>query len=340
LVDYKVGEFYRLEANLDYHMGRPLVNQLDLVVIKDLSTMFTALKSGEIDGAARTLPPELAADWKDDSDIEIIQTPLMWGINLVLNNMALPFGNLETRRALSYCIDRDELLQIVGLGQGTSGTAGYPHPESFHRCDGNTQLYDPETGKQLFSKLGYKDRDGDGFREDPNGKPIDWDIVAEASQPLYIRAAEIIVDQLKQVGLKTHVKTLERGAFTELIYRMGNYNMAVMELVPHGLADDDMMIVLQYGEKKTDMMPYSARDAALESWKAAATVEQRRAASCHLQGLINSYPRRLMLWYPTGFFAYNKRAYDNYSLIRGYNIFNKYSFIPNEARKGFVLRNQ
>jgi hypothetical protein len=47
-----------------------------------------------------------------------------------------------------------------------------------------------------------------------------------------------------------------------------------------------------------------------------------------------------MLWYPEGFFAYNNTRYDNYSVIMGENdIFHKYSFIPNEARKGFVLEN-
>ena len=337
LADYKVGEYYKLEANNDYHMGKPLVGKLNLVVIKDFSTMFTALKSGEIDGAARTLSPELVADWEKDPNITVIKTPYMWGASLTLNNTKLPFGDLKTRQALSLCIDRDEILEVVGLGEGTSGTKGYPHPEAFHYGPYNAQPFDLAKGKALFDELGYLDKNGDGFRENPDGTPLEWRIVAESSQPLYVRAAEIVVDQLAAAGIKANVQAMEPGTYFDNVYRKGNYEIASGEFVPHGLADDDMMLVLQYGEKNTDMMPYPERDAAIEAWKAASSKEGRLEASYELQRLINQYPRRIMLWYPHGFFAYNKNVYDNYSIIRGYNIFNKYSFIPNEARRGFVL---
>ncbi|MBI9109328.1 MAG: ABC transporter substrate-binding protein [Spirochaetales bacterium] len=337
LIDYKVGEYYKLEANPDYHMGKPLVGRLTLVVIKDLSTMFTALRSGEIDGAARTMPVELVADWKGDPNLNIVQVPYMWGACVTLDNKNLPFGDLKTRKALSLCIDRDELLEIVALGQGLSGTLGYPHPEAFHASPDSFQAYDPAAGKKMFDELGYIDVDGDGFRENPDGTKLDWRIIAETSQPLYVRAGEILVDQLENVNIRAHVEAMEKASFSETLYKKGNYNMSVGEFVPHGLCDDDMMMVLQYGEKKTDLMPYAERDQALLDWKAAGDKEGRLEASYKLQALINKYPKRVMLWYPHGFFAYNKNAYDNYSIVRGYNIFNKYSFIPNDARDGFVL---
>ena len=148
-----------------------------------------------------------------------------------------------------------------------------------------------------------------------------------------------MVEHFDKVGIKAHVEALEKAAFSEMLYKTGNYNMSIGEFVPHGLCDDDMMLVLQHGEKKTDLLPYPERDTALQTWKQAGTRESRLEASYELQKLINQYPKRIMLWYPHGFFAYNKNAYDNYSIIKGYNIFNKYSFLPNEARKGFILEN-
>ena len=169
LIDYKVGEYYQLEANKDYHMGPPLVDKLNLVVIKDLSTMFTALKSGEIDGAARTMPVELLRDWKKDNSMRIIETPYMWGACLTLDTKNMPFANLEIRQAVSLSIDRDELLSIVALGQGVNAACGYPHPDAFHTSPDNAQPFDPPRAGMLFDKLGYKDTDGDGFRENPDG---------------------------------------------------------------------------------------------------------------------------------------------------------------------------
>ncbi len=337
LVDFKAKEYYVLEAFEDYHMGKPLVDKLTLLVITDLSNMFTALKSGEIDGAARTLPVELIPDWKKDKNIGIIETPYMWSASMTLNTKKMPFAELDARQALSLSIDRDELLSVVALGNGLSGEKGYPHPEAFHASPDAAQPYDPVKAAALYDELGYVDKDGDGFRDNPDGSALDWGIVADTSQPLYVRAGEIIVDQLAKLNIKAHVQAMEKGAYFQTVYRKGNYDMSIGEFVPHGVADDDMMIVLQYGEKKTDKIPYPERDAALEAWKKASTKEGRLEASYYLQSLINKAPKRVMLWYPHGFFAYNKNVYDNYSIVRGYNIFNKYSFIPNEARKGFVM---
>lgn len=337
LTDYKVGEYYKLEANESYHMGEPLVGELNLVVIKDMSTMFTALKSGEIDGAARTVPVELVSEWKNNKDMGIIEVPYMWSACITLDTKNQPFANLDVRQAISYTINRNELLEIVALGNGISATCGYPHPAAFHTNPENSQPYDPAKAKAMFDEMGYVDINGDGFRENPDGTPLNWRIIAETSQPLYVRAGEIVVEHFEEIGIKAHVQALEKAAFSELLWKKGNYNMSIGEFVPHGVADDDMMMVLQYGEKKTDLVPYPERDAALEAWKKAGTKETRLQASYDLQELINKHPKRVMLWYPNGFFAYNKTVYDNYSIVKGYNIFNKYSFIPNEVRKGFVL---
>jgi peptide/nickel transport system substrate-binding protein len=340
IVDYKVGEYYKLEANEEYHMGAPLVKKLNLVMIRDFSTMFTALRSGEIDGAARNLPPEMVEEWSKIPNITIVKTPYLWGACITLDTTQRPFGELGFREALSYAINRDELLQIVGLNQGISGTVGYPHPLSFHTNPNNSQPYDAEKAAQLFTEMGYVDSNGDNFRETPEGRPIDWRILVDASAPLYVRAAEIIAEHLAAINLKAHVEALETAAYNEVVNVQGNYNMTVGEFVPHGLADDDMMMVLQYSEQKTDIVPYPERDQALIDWEAAVSKEERIAASHRLQTLINKYPKRIMLWYPEGFFAYNNTRYDNYSALMGENdIFHKYSFLPNEARKGFVLEN-
>ncbi|MDR0670141.1 MAG: ABC transporter substrate-binding protein, partial [Treponema sp.] len=340
IVDYKVGEYYTLEAFEDYHLGVPLVKKLNLVVIRDFSTMFTALRSGEIDAAARNLPPEMVEEWSKIPNITIVKTPYLWGACITLDTTKRPFAELAFREALSYAINRDELLEIVGLGYGISGTAGYPHPLSFHTNPNNAQVYDPGKAAQLFTEMGYLDINGDGFRETPEGQPIDWRILVDASGPLYVRAAEIIVEHLAAINLRAHVEALETAAYNEVVSVQGNYNMTVGEFVPHGLADDDMMLVLQYGEQASDLIPYPERDQALEDWKAAVSKEERIAASYHLQTLINKYPKRIMLWYPEGFFAYNNTRYDNYSVIMGENdLFHKYSFISSEARQPFVLDN-
>jgi peptide/nickel transport system substrate-binding protein len=280
----------------------------------------------------------MVEEWSKYPNITIVKTPYIWASCLTLETAKLPFGDLGVREAVSYAINRDEILEVVGLNRGISGTVGYPHPLSFHTNPDNAQPYDPQKAAQLFTEMGYVDINGDGFRETPDGKPIDWRIIVDASGPLDVRAAEIISEQFKAINIKTHVEALESAAYSEAFNVTGNYNMTVGEFVPHGLADDDMMMVLQYNEQKTDAVPYTERDAAMEAWEAAVTGPERTAATYHLQGLINKHPKRIMLYYPEGYFAYNNTRYDNYSVIMGENdLFHKYSFLPNKAREGFVI---
>ena len=58
--------------------------------------------------------------------------------------------------------------------------------------------YDPAAARALLDRLGYKDRDGDGYRETPEGKPLTiakgstTDATARASDELWKRNMDAI----------------------------------------------------------------------------------------------------------------------------------------------------
>jgi peptide/nickel transport system substrate-binding protein len=331
MVEYKPDEYYKFVANEDYFKGKPLVDELTLVMIKDPQTMFTALKSGEIDGAARSLPPELLAEWENDPDIKIMNAPTLWGVWLDLNLGREPFIEREVRQAISLAVNPDPMLETIMLNKGQSGLHGWPHPDSEWTDPNLEQPYDQAKAIALLDELGYADTDGDGFRESPAGEPIDWNIKVASNQPLYARAAEMIVDQLAEVGLKTHVETMDPASFAGL-WSSGEYDMRAMEITPHGIADQDMLIILYNVDNKRALEPDPDKDEIVARWFEAGTKEDRLVVSYELQNLNNLYPNRRMLWYPDGMFAYRWEAYDNYESSPGYGIYHKYSFLPNEAR--------
>lgn len=78
---------------------------------------------------------------------------------------------LALRRAIGLAIDVDTLIKVVYLGQGlpaaqivAPGIAG--HNAAF------TRKYDPAGSAALLDKLGYDKRDAQGFRLQPDGKPL------------------------------------------------------------------------------------------------------------------------------------------------------------------------
>lgn len=332
LVDYKANEYYKYKANPHYWNGRPMVDELTLVMIKNLQTMFTALKTGEIDGAARPLPPELVKNWATDPDIEIAKAPSLWGTWLHINLGRKPFDNREIRKAIALAIDPDPMLERIMLGMAQSGSHGWPHIDSFWTRPDLKVPHDPEKAKAIFDQTGMADKNGDGLRDMPNGDPINWEIKVASNRPLLMRASEMVARQLQAVGIQSTVTIVDPASFAGL-WKSGQYDLRVMDITPHGIADQDMLVLLHKGDSKRAINPEPEKEAILKRWLKASTRQDRLKASHDLQVYQNQYPNRIMLWYPDGLFAYRWKSYDNYASSAGYGIFHKYSFLPEPARK-------
>ncbi|POF28050.1 ABC transporter substrate-binding protein [Roseibium marinum] len=335
LVDYEADRYYKFEANENYWRGKPTVKKLNIVMIKDPQTMFTALKTGEIDGAARPVPPELVLQWKNDSALEMISAPTLWGVWLDINVGRKPFDDRDLRRAVTLAINPEPMLERVVLGQGKSGKHGWPHVDSFWTKPDLAAAHDPELAMSILDEGGYADRDGDGTRETPDGKPLVFDLKIASNQPTFLRAAEIVTEQLKEVGVGVKVTSIDPGSMGQM-WRSRQFDLRIADITPHGIADQDMLVILYRGDIKNEMLLDEDKKTIVDRWLNAETREDRLKVSYELQEYQTKYPNRVMLWYPETVFAYRWQAYDNYVPSTGYGIFHKYSFLPEEARDGTV----
>lgn len=334
LVDYKADEYYHLVAHEDYWLGKPLVDEITLVMIKDPQTIFSALKSGEIDGAARAMPPELVAAWHTDPDIEIAQAPSLWGTWMTMNLNQPVFNDRDLRHALSLAIDADAMVDRIMLGRAQSGKHGWPHLDSTWTHPGLEVPFDTSAAEAGLDAVGFVDADGDGLRDLPDGSPFDWRIVVSTNNPLYVRAAEMMVQQFGNVGIKSHVEAVDPATYANLS-RSGDYDFQVFEITPHGLADQDQYMQFYSAPTMRALLESEPeRKALYDAWWKADSRDARLEASFALQHYENHYPSRFMLWYPDGLFGYRWEAYDNYVSSAGYGIFNKYSFLPEAGRQG------
>ncbi len=77
------------------------------------------------------------------------------------------------RRAISMAHNVDEYIRVVLQGRATPAQGLVPPDiEGYAARKTNAQLFDPAASRALLDRFGYKDRDGDGFRETPDGKPL------------------------------------------------------------------------------------------------------------------------------------------------------------------------
>jgi peptide/nickel transport system substrate-binding protein len=81
---------------------------------------------------------------------------------------------IALRRAISMGYDEKEAIRV--LLKGRAAPAQSPIPPGIAGYDPKqrtlAQLYDPAAARALLDRFGYKDRDGDGYRETPEGKPL------------------------------------------------------------------------------------------------------------------------------------------------------------------------
>jgi oligopeptide transport system substrate-binding protein len=81
---------------------------------------------------------------------------------------------IALRRAISMAFNTDEFIRV--LFRGRAAPAQSPIPPGIAGYDPGlktgAQIYDPAAARALLDKFGYKDRDGDGYRELPDGKPL------------------------------------------------------------------------------------------------------------------------------------------------------------------------
>ena len=329
LVDYDRARGYRFEANPTYFAGAPLVRELVMPIIEDASATFTALQTGEIDVATRSVPPELIEQYKNDRDIHLATVkPLEW-VELRLNFRRSPFDVPEVRRALSRAVDRRDLLATVQLDHGRQATRGYPHPNSPWTDPSLSTPTDPAEARRLLDGAGLTDRDGDGVRQRADGSALTFTIKTTGSEPTHVRAAGLVADHLAAVGIRATVQTLDAGGFNAL-FRTYDFDMAVGQIGAHGVADPTQFIMSHRAGYlwQSPSLAYPEWDALFERWKAASTLPDRKALLFQMEQLFNRQPTAIPLFYPDGQRAFRAGSYGRWVESPGFAIVHKWSFLP------------
>ncbi|EGQ4190455.1 ABC transporter substrate-binding protein [Staphylococcus pseudintermedius] len=222
------GESVELVKNKDYWRGEPNIDNINLRVVEQTS-MTQALENGDIDMATITAP--IAKEIKDSGseNLQLLQAPSTSYaiVGFVLNDYdkkAQKIGkerpkyqDKKLRQAMAYAINRKEWIDAFyyGYGKPLNGLIPSAHWSGAKEGDVKEYKYDVDKAKQLLDEGGYKDKDGDGFREDPQGKPFVVNLKHYAgSNPTFEPRTAALKGYWEKVGLKTEVEMEEFGKYS------------------------------------------------------------------------------------------------------------------------------
>jgi len=207
LKEWRRGQKIVLEANPDYRdetfpessapedralvakmRGKklPIIGRIEISIIEESNPRLLAFQKGELDyvtvpsdlvanvvGSDNKLKPELAKQGV------VLARGVQPAISYTYFNMEDPIvggyakEKIALRRAISMAYNVDEEIRVLRQGQAERATQPIPPNVAGYdpKIKGNT-LYDVAGSKALLDKFGYVDRDGDGWRELPDGKPL------------------------------------------------------------------------------------------------------------------------------------------------------------------------
>jgi peptide/nickel transport system substrate-binding protein len=123
------------------------------------------------------------------------------------------FNNIHFRIGLSHAINRQELIDVVLVGQGEPWQAAPLESSPYYNERLATQYteYSPEIANQHLDAAGYTERDSNGIRLGPDGEPIAFtvDVITVATDQ--IDMMNLISQYWAEVGVKMTPNVLDRS---------------------------------------------------------------------------------------------------------------------------------
>ncbi len=227
--EWKTGEKIVLQTNPDYFKGRPYLDGIIYRVIPDPATMFLELKSGGLDymGLTPLQYKRQTETYRMRRDFRKYKY-LAFGYSYMGFNMKEEkFRDKRIRQAITYAIDKQEIIDGALLGLGLVATGPYKPDTVWYNPNVKKYPYDPEKAKQLLSEAGWTGAAPGGTLM-KEGKPFEFTILTNQGNSTRAQCAEIIQRRLKAVGIHVKIRTVEWSAFINEFIDKKNFESVIL----------------------------------------------------------------------------------------------------------------
>jgi ABC-type transport system substrate-binding protein len=150
------------------------------------------------------------------------------------------------RRAIALAFDRRQAIDIIFNGGALPANGVVPAGVAGHDEHASTDVFDHDLprAKALLDLFGYVDRDGDGWREAPDGRPLTITFSSPA-QPRFRPWDELWEKAFRELGLHMNLQKLHQTDLTKLLME-GKHQLA-MNAWNMDYPDGEDFFVLLYG---------------------------------------------------------------------------------------------
>ena len=294
---------------------------------------YDMLMSGKIDWA-HIFIPEIEKIYVDGSDTKKYWFPSRDGVRIALNMQTSnednqkAFRNVEFRKAFSLCMNREDMMNIGAYGyvKGDNPATGLcPSLWSWRNTEADQiwseyYKFDIAKAKKLLAEAGFEDIDHDGYVENPDGTPINFDIQVPSGWTDWVNNCQIAVEGLRKAGINANVSTPEVSAYVGA-WPTGNFDA---QFAGNGLAPTiykfyEMTMTEPYFDSivwwssnlTKDDNP--ERDALIEKLKTAKTKDEQQDIVNQIEVYYAKNVPHIPLYYNGNWFVYNTSRFTGWA---------------------------
>ena len=199
--EWRSGDHVTVVRNPDYYLGKPLLARIIYKEIPDENSRLVALEAGEIDET--DIPPKDYARMKTAKGINVYEYDALLYTYLGFNLASPKFANPKVRQALAYATDKKQLVDLIFKGLASpayapSAPVSWAYSNKMPKYD-----FNPEKAKQLLKEAGQEN--------------LEFTILVNQGNKEREKAAVILQQQYKKVGVKVNIRVLEWSALLKIV---------------------------------------------------------------------------------------------------------------------------
>ncbi|MBU0935378.1 MAG: ABC transporter substrate-binding protein [Spirochaetes bacterium] len=151
---------------------------------------------------------------------------------LMPNHTKKPFNDTAFRRALAFAINTDDIVEIayenmIVKPENSLGLLPHPGWAAYNNDDIAKNLgysFNQDEASRLLDAAGYRDTDGDGLREYPDGSALSFKVSVPYGWTDWMDALRIITDNFREVGLDARPDFPDEGRYQNEMVK-GEFDM-------------------------------------------------------------------------------------------------------------------
>ena len=317
--EWRKNDFLSFKANDAYWRKKPQVKQVILTYFASRDPMVMSLGQGDIDVIGTELTPLATRVLERNKSLKIVKTPNLYYRHICINSSTFGQGHpalrdARVRRALAMTVDKKRLIQLIHLGFARPGLSvvmdGTPY---FFDDQIKPYGFDPEGAKKLLDEAGWVDLDGSGLRKQDD-RPLEFNLMVISRWPEEMRAAEMIRDWWKEIGVKLNLQSADAGTILAELFPDYKHDMYLWGFSGQPDPNFSLLIYLSNQKGKWNGAGYEnpEYDALFEQQVRAIDPEQRREYIRQMQEIHYRDAPSIVLYYMTAIGAYRVDRLDGF----------------------------